>query len=60
LASGAPRRNKILAKGPTVDPAIKTDDLTADDQVKIRQIIDSDIKVEGDLRREVPAVDQSA
>ncbi|MEA2648750.1 MAG: small subunit ribosomal protein [Candidatus Binataceae bacterium] len=49
---GRATANKILAKA-NVDPAIKTDDLTADDQVKIRQIIDSDIKVEGDLRREV-------
>ena len=52
MASGAPRRNKILAKA-NVDPAVKTDDLTADDQVKIRQVIDADFKVEGDLRREV-------
>ena len=44
--------HKILAKA-NVDPAIKTDDLTADDQVKIRQVIDADLKVEGDLRREV-------
>jgi small subunit ribosomal protein S13 len=43
---------KILAKA-NVDPTIKTDDLTADDQVKIRQVIDADLKVEGDLRREV-------
>ena len=43
---------KILAKA-NVDPAVKTDDLTADDQVKIRQVIDADLKVEGDLRREV-------
>lgn len=31
----------------------KTDDLTGDEQVRIRQIIDQDCKVEGDLRREV-------
>ena len=43
---------RILAKA-NVDPAVKTDDLTADDQVKIRQVIDADLKVEGDLRREV-------
>jgi small subunit ribosomal protein S13 len=49
---GRATANKILAKA-NVDPAIKTDDLTADDQVKIRQVIDSDLKVEGDLRREV-------
>jgi small subunit ribosomal protein S13 len=49
---GRATANKILAKA-NVDPAVKTDDLTADDQVKIRQVIDSDLKVEGDLRREV-------
>ena len=48
---GRATANKILAKA-NVDPAVKTDDLTADDQVKIRQVIDSDLKVEGDLRRE--------
>ena len=49
---GRATANKILAKA-NVDPTIKTDDLTADDQVKIRQVIDADLKVEGDLRREV-------
>jgi len=49
---GRATANKILAKA-NVDPAVKTDDLTADDQVKIRQVIDADLKVEGDLRREV-------
>jgi small subunit ribosomal protein S13 len=43
---------KILAKA-NVESAIKTDDLTADDQVRIRQVIDQDYKVEGDLRREM-------
>jgi len=49
---GRATANKILAQA-NVDPAVKTDDLTADDQVKIRQVIDADLKVEGDLRREV-------
>jgi small subunit ribosomal protein S13 len=31
----------------------KSDDLTADEQVRIRQVIDQDFKVEGDLRRDV-------
>ncbi len=31
----------------------KSDDLTGDEQVRIRQVIDQDSKVEGDLRREV-------
>ena len=32
---------------------LKSDDLTDDDVVKIRQVLDQGIKVEGDLRREV-------
>lgn len=32
---------------------LKTDDLTDDDVVKIRQIMDQSYKVEGDLRRDV-------
>jgi small subunit ribosomal protein S13 len=48
---GRTAANKILAKA-NVDPTIKSDDLTADDQVRIRQVIDQDYKVEGDLRRE--------
>ena len=43
---------KILAKA-NVDPARKSDDLTAEEQVRIRQVIDADFEVEGDLRREV-------
>ena len=31
----------------------KSDDLTDDDVVKIRQVIDQGVKVEGDLRRDV-------
>jgi small subunit ribosomal protein S13 len=48
---GRTAANQILAKA-NVDPAVKSDDLTADDQVRIRQVIDQDYKVEGDLRRE--------
>jgi len=48
---GRTAATKILAKA-NVDPTIKSDDLTADDQVRIRQVIDQDYKVEGDLRRE--------
>jgi small subunit ribosomal protein S13 len=43
---------KIL-RDAQVDPARKTDDLSADEQVRIRQIIDQSYRVEGDLRREV-------
>ena len=32
---------------------LKSDDLTDDDVVKIRQVIDQGVKVEGDLRRDV-------
>ena len=48
---GRTAATRILAKA-NVDPTIKSDDLTADDQVRIRQVIDQDYKVEGDLRRE--------
>jgi small subunit ribosomal protein S13 len=36
-----------------VDPARKSDDLTDDEVNKIRREIDTNFKVEGDLRREV-------
>jgi small subunit ribosomal protein S13 len=36
-----------------VDPARKTDDLTDDEVNRIRREIDANLKVEGDLRREV-------
>ena len=42
----------ILTKA-KVDPARKTDDLSAEEQARIRQVIDTDFEVEGDLRREV-------
>jgi len=43
---------KIL-KEAEVDPNKKTRDLTDEDGVKLRTIIDRDCKVEGDLRREI-------
>jgi small subunit ribosomal protein S13 len=43
---------KILDKA-SVNPATKSDDLSAEDQARIRQVIDTDYEVEGDLRREV-------
>lgn len=49
---GRSSATKILAKA-NVDPARKSDDLTAEEQVRIRQVIDSDYEVEGDLRRDV-------
>ena len=43
---------KIL-NAANVDGAKKTDDLSSDEQVRIRNVIDESYKVEGDLRREV-------
>lgn len=37
----------------SIEPARNSDDLTADEQIRIRNILDSGYKVEGDLRREV-------
>ncbi len=48
---GRPSALKILAAA-KVDPSVKTDDLSADQQVHIRQVIDTDYEVEGDLRRD--------
>jgi small subunit ribosomal protein S13 len=36
-----------------VDTGRNSDDLTAEEQVRIRQVIEQDQKVEGDLRREI-------
>jgi small subunit ribosomal protein S13 len=43
---------KILAKA-GVDPNTKSDQLTEDEITRIRRIIDSEYKVEGDLRTEI-------
>jgi small subunit ribosomal protein S13 len=43
---------KIL-EAANVDRAKKSDDISADEQVRIRQVLDADYKVEGDLRREM-------
>lgn len=43
---------KILAKA-GVDPNTKSDQLTEDEITRIRRIIDSEHKVEGDLRAEI-------
>jgi small subunit ribosomal protein S13 len=49
---GRSASNKILqAAGVSLDT--KTDNLTDDEVVKIRQIIDQGYKVEGDLRRDI-------
>jgi small subunit ribosomal protein S13 len=48
---GRTTATKILTKA-NVDAARNSDELTPDEQVRIRQVIDQDHKVEGDLRRE--------
>jgi small subunit ribosomal protein S13 len=49
---GRSRSNQILGKA-SVDRNKKSDELSDDEVVKIRQVIDQGFKVEGDLRREV-------
>ncbi len=49
---GRATSHKILAQA-NVDLARNSDDLTAEEQVRIRNILDADYKVEGDLRRDV-------
>lgn len=43
---------EILAKA-NIDPSMRTHQLSEDDVQRIRQVIDSGYRVEGDLRREV-------
>ena len=42
---------KILAKA-NVDAGRNSDELSAEEQVRIRNVLDADFEVEGDLRRE--------
>lgn len=49
---GRPAAKKILVQA-GVDPNVRSKDLTEDDIVKIRAIIERDYTVEGDLRRDV-------
>jgi small subunit ribosomal protein S13 len=49
---GRSAAHKILEEA-KVDPARNSDDLTPEEQVRIRNIMDEKHKVEGDLRREV-------
>lgn len=44
--------NKIL-KETNINPDIRVKDLTDEDIVKIRHLIEKDFRVEGDLRREI-------
>ncbi|MGI6680694.1 MAG: 30S ribosomal protein S13 [Bdellovibrionota bacterium] len=48
---GLSSSKKILTKA-GIDFNIRTDDLTGDDVAKIRSIIEKEMKVEGDLRRD--------
>lgn len=48
---GRTAATRILAEA-KVDSARKTDDLSAEEQVRIRSAIDAGFKVEGDLRRD--------
>ena len=48
---GRPMSNKILAEV-GIEPDRKVRDLTEDEVIKLREIIDSSMTVEGDLRRE--------
>ena len=43
----------IIAEQAKVDPWMKTNQLTEDDVIRIRKIIEANYRVEGDLRREV-------
>lgn len=49
---GRPSAHDILTKA-GVDYGIKADDLTDDEVSRIRRVIDTEFKVEGDLRRDV-------
>ncbi|MDR2611960.1 MAG: 30S ribosomal protein S13 [Deltaproteobacteria bacterium] len=49
---GRPSARSILEKA-GVEGSIKSDSLTEDQVTRIRRVIDSEYKVEGDLRREI-------
>lgn len=49
---GRKSANDILAAA-GIDPDIRVKDLTEDQEAKIREVIDANYRVEGDLRREV-------
>jgi small subunit ribosomal protein S13 len=48
---GRSTSNELLAKA-SIEPDRKVRDLTEEEVVKLRDLIDSDVTVEGDLRRE--------
>ena len=49
---GRTRSNKILAEA-GVNPDTRVKDLTEDEVIKLREVIDKNYKVEGDLRRDI-------
>ncbi len=49
---GRPSAHEILTKA-GVDFGIKADNLTDDEVARIRRVIDTEFKVEGDLRRDI-------
>ena len=49
---GRPTSQRILAKA-SVDPAVRVKDLSEDEIRRITRVIQDDVKVEGDLRKEV-------
>jgi len=51
---GRTRSQQALAET-GVNPNIRVRDITEDDLIKLREFIDANFKVEGDLRREVAA-----
>jgi len=48
-----PDRSTRIVQGARVDPATKVRDLSEEEVVRIRDYIDRNFKVEGDLRRDV-------
>jgi small subunit ribosomal protein S13 len=48
-----PRSASIICEKSGVDPATKARDLTDDEVTRIRELVDREFVVEGDLRREV-------
>jgi len=52
LGIGRPSSEKILA-GTSINPSTRVEDLGEDEINRLREVIERDYKVEGDLRREV-------
>ena len=48
-----PHIAKLVLKQADIDPDKRSDDLSEDEVVRIRDVIENNYKVEGDLRREV-------